>query len=86
MRVPKPYNFHDGVLLMELVTDADGDAAPRLDRLEGLAARAAGAIARRDAFAGTLAGALVSVTQAGRLVVAKAPPRRPRTPEGPSEA
>ena len=31
MRVPRPYNFHDGVLLMELVTDADGDAAPRLN-------------------------------------------------------
>jgi RIO kinase 1 len=30
VRVPRPYNFHDGVLLMELVTDADGDAAPRL--------------------------------------------------------
>ena len=27
----QPYNFHDGVLLMELVTDADGDAAPRLN-------------------------------------------------------
>ncbi|HSV55104.1 MAG TPA: PA4780 family RIO1-like protein kinase [Burkholderiaceae bacterium] len=31
VRVPKPYNFHDGVLLMELVTDAAGDAAPRLN-------------------------------------------------------
>ena len=31
VRVPKPYNFHDGVLLMELVADADGDAAPRLN-------------------------------------------------------
>jgi len=31
VRVPRPYNFHDGVLLMELVTDADGDAAPRLN-------------------------------------------------------
>ena len=31
VRVPKPLNFHDGVLLMELVTDADGDAAPRLN-------------------------------------------------------
>ena len=31
MRVPKPYNFHDGVLLMELVADANGDAAPRLN-------------------------------------------------------
>jgi RIO kinase 1 len=31
VRVPKPLNFHDGVLLMELVTDADGGAAPRLN-------------------------------------------------------
>ncbi|MGF6528379.1 PA4780 family RIO1-like protein kinase [Variovorax sp. PvP013] len=31
VRVPQPYNFADGVLLMELVTDADGDAAPRLN-------------------------------------------------------
>jgi len=31
VRVPKPYNFHDGVLLMELVADADGGAAPRLN-------------------------------------------------------
>ena len=34
VRVPTPYNFHDGVLLMELVTDADGDAAPRLNDCE----------------------------------------------------
>jgi len=33
VRVPQPYNFHDGVLLMELVTDANGDAAPRLNDL-----------------------------------------------------
>jgi RIO kinase 1 len=31
VRVPTPYNFCDGVLLMELVTDAQGDAAPRLN-------------------------------------------------------
>ncbi|WAB96023.1 serine protein kinase RIO [Pseudomonas putida] len=31
VRVPKPYDFQDGVLLMELVTDADGDVAPRLN-------------------------------------------------------
>jgi RIO kinase 1 len=31
VRVPQPYHFHDGVLLMELVADADGDAAPRLN-------------------------------------------------------
>ncbi len=33
VRVPKPYNFHAGVLLMELVADADGNAAPRLNDL-----------------------------------------------------
>ncbi|MDM0014611.1 PA4780 family RIO1-like protein kinase [Variovorax sp. J22P168] len=31
VRVPVPYNFVEGVLLMELVTDAHGDAAPRLN-------------------------------------------------------
>ena len=31
VRVPKPHNFIEGVLLMELVTDANGDAAPRLN-------------------------------------------------------
>jgi len=34
VRVPTPYNFHDGVLLMELVTDADGAAAPRLNDMD----------------------------------------------------
>ena len=34
VRVPKPYNFHEGVLLMELVTDEEGNAAPRLNDLE----------------------------------------------------
>ena len=34
VRVPRPHNFHDGVLVMELVTDADGDAAPRLNDCE----------------------------------------------------
>lgn len=33
VRVPKPYNFHEGVLLMELVTDSEGNAAPRLNDL-----------------------------------------------------
>ncbi|MGZ5060607.1 MAG: PA4780 family RIO1-like protein kinase [Usitatibacter sp.] len=32
--VPRPFNFHEGVLLMELVVDADGNAAPRLNDLE----------------------------------------------------
>ncbi|HEX5865960.1 MAG TPA: PA4780 family RIO1-like protein kinase [Casimicrobiaceae bacterium] len=30
VRVPRPYSFHAGVLLMELVTDHEGNAAPRL--------------------------------------------------------
>ncbi|MEO8751592.1 MAG: PA4780 family RIO1-like protein kinase [Casimicrobiaceae bacterium] len=34
VRVPRPFNFHEGVLLMELVTDAEGNAAPRLNDLE----------------------------------------------------
>jgi RIO kinase 1 len=34
VRVPKPHNFCDGVLLMELVTDAHGDAAPRLNDVD----------------------------------------------------
>jgi RIO kinase 1 len=34
VRVPRPSNFHDGVLLMELVADANGDAAPRLNDLD----------------------------------------------------
>jgi RIO kinase 1 len=33
VRVPQPYNFHEGVLLMELVADADGNPAPRLNDL-----------------------------------------------------
>ena len=33
VRVPKPYIFHEGVLLMELVTDENGEAAPRLNDL-----------------------------------------------------
>ncbi|MCP1677100.1 RIO kinase 1 [Natronocella acetinitrilica] len=31
VRVPKPYGFVDGVLLMERIVDADGETAPRLD-------------------------------------------------------
>jgi RIO kinase 1 len=40
VRVPKPFNFHDGVLLMELVVDAQGDAAPRLNDLVFTSAQA----------------------------------------------
>ena len=31
VRVPQPYGCFDGVLLMELITDDDGDVAPRLN-------------------------------------------------------
>ena len=31
VRVPRPHGFHEGVLLMELVVDAEGAAAPRLN-------------------------------------------------------
>jgi RIO kinase 1 len=34
VRVPTPYNFYEGVLLMELVTGEDGNAAPRLNDVE----------------------------------------------------
>ncbi len=34
VRVPTPYNFYEGVLLMELVTGADGNAAPRLNDVQ----------------------------------------------------
>jgi len=34
VRVPTPYNFYEGVLLMELVTGNDGNAAPRLNDVQ----------------------------------------------------
>ncbi len=34
VRVPTPYGVHDGVLLMELVRDADGRPAPRVNEVE----------------------------------------------------
>jgi RIO kinase 1 len=34
VRVPRPYNFHAGVLLMELIADDEGNAAPRLNDTE----------------------------------------------------
>lgn len=33
VRVPEPFGCVDGVLLMELVTDSDGDVAPRLSEI-----------------------------------------------------
>ena len=40
VRVPTPYNFYEGVLLMELVTSDDGNAAPRLNDVQLSAATA----------------------------------------------
>jgi RIO kinase 1 len=34
VRVPRPHGYFDGVLIMELVTDADGNPAPRLGEAE----------------------------------------------------
>jgi RIO kinase 1 len=34
VRVPKPYDFLEGVLLMELVTDGEGGVAPRLNDVD----------------------------------------------------
>ena len=34
VRVPQPYGYFHGVLVMELVTDADGHRAPRLGEVE----------------------------------------------------
>jgi len=34
VRVPEPYGYYHGVLVMELVTDADGFSAPRLGEVE----------------------------------------------------
>lgn len=34
VRVPKPYGFFNGVLVMELLTDADGNSAPRLGEVD----------------------------------------------------
>jgi len=34
VRVPRPYGYFDGVLIMELVTDAQGQPAPRLGEIQ----------------------------------------------------
>jgi RIO kinase 1 len=34
VRVPRPFGYFDGVLIMELVADANGDPAPRLGEVE----------------------------------------------------
>ena len=33
VRVPEPHGFVDGVLLMEMISDAEGNVAPRLDEV-----------------------------------------------------
>ncbi|HEY4958079.1 MAG TPA: PA4780 family RIO1-like protein kinase [Caldimonas sp.] len=58
VRVPRPYNFHDGVLLMELVTDGEGAAAPRLNDVEFTAEQA-------RAHHATLMGEVVRMLCAG---------------------
>ena len=58
VRVPRPYNFHEGVLIMELVADAEGNAAPRLNDVELSAAEA------RD-FHARLVGEVVRMLCAG---------------------
>ncbi len=40
VRVPRPYNFLEGVLLMELVIDQHGNAAPRLNDVDFTPAQA----------------------------------------------
>jgi RIO kinase 1 len=34
VRVPQPFGFFNGVLIMEMVTDADGNSAPRLGEVD----------------------------------------------------
>jgi RIO kinase 1 len=34
VRVPQPFGFFNGVLIMEMVTDADGNCAPRLGEVD----------------------------------------------------
>lgn len=34
VRVPKPLGYHEGVLLLEMVTDAEGNPAPRLNDVD----------------------------------------------------
>ncbi len=40
VRVPRPHGFVDGVLLMELIVDSEGNVAPRLDAMKLSAERA----------------------------------------------
>src|SRR3546814_19544187 len=59
VRVPEPHGFFHGVLVMELVTDADGFAAPRLGGLEPTPGEGSGVHAvpgRHDAGFGDVGG------------------------------
>ncbi len=77
----------EGLLrILEAEVARIGDAAPRLDRLERLTAGVAAALSEGEGFRASLAGALVSVTPSGRLLVVKAPPRRPKGSQPPPEA
>jgi RIO kinase 1 len=58
VRVPRPYGFFEGVLLMELVADGDGNVAPRLAEVELTPGQAA-------AFHRTLIGEVVRMLCAG---------------------
>ena len=58
VRVPKPYGFFDGVLLMERVADGEGNVAPRLAEVELAPEQAA-------AFHRTLIGEVVRMLCAG---------------------
>ncbi len=60
VRVPQPYGCFDGVLLMELISDAEGDVAPRLADVSLSAAEA------RDAHA-TVLGYVVRMLCAGLI-------------------
>ena len=58
VRVPRPHNFHEGVLLMELVTDDEGNAAPRLNDVDFTPQQA-------RAHHATLLGEVVRMLRAG---------------------
>ena len=58
VRVPRPYGFFEGVLLMELVADGEGNVAPRLAEVELAPEQAA-------AFHHTLIGEVVRMLCAG---------------------
>jgi RIO kinase 1 len=49
VRVPKPFNYSDGVLLMELVSDEHGAAAPRLNDVQFTAEQAGDCMRRSSA-------------------------------------